>query len=321
METWTLILMILLVIAIGVLAGGVYYIERENTIKDSNNIMYPFTGQVSGGRLNLVDSYGNPQISCSDKGGGNVNIIGAFFDIEDPYGQCTNKSSPVINATCGIPNKAIGCKNDDDCGTAMKCNEGYCTPNKANTIKNDGTGNIDTDNSECTDSNSDVDYCPVNPGTKCTRTGNECGDYNIMTCVGLDKDGNNGTCQVKSNAICFGVNTTNNTCALFPLCNNADLSGSNVQNKTCNKNINKDTKCMSRDASASLARYCDGKKHCDIINVDVMSNPESPTGPLPCSLRSVSTLPITPGNDGNYNQGYYFHGIYTCIPDATKSKF
>lgn len=311
METWTLILMILLVTAIGVLAGGVYYIEKKNIMKEANNILYPFTGQVSGGKLNLVNSSGNPQISCEDKGGGAVNIVGAFFDIEDPYGQCTGTSNPIINTTCGIDTKNIGCKSDNDCGTAMSCKSGYCTPNKAY-LKPDNT-TIDKDSSECLDDDTDADYCPVNPGTSCSKDG-ECGDGSIMTCVGLDKSGNNGTCQANNDTACFGVNTKNNTCALFPLCNNADISGSNVLNNACNSS-NADMSCMSRDASASLARYCDGKPTCN-INVST-DDPDSPTGPLPCS-GSIDQLPITPGNDGNYNQGYYFHGLYTCIPKNTK---
>lgn len=314
METWTLLLMILLVIAIGVLAGGVYYIERKNTIKEANNILYPFTGQVSGSKLNLINSSGNPQISCEDKGGGNVNIVGAFFDIEDPYGQCTGKSNPIINTTCGIDTKNIGCKSDNDCGTAMTCKSGYCTPNKAY-LNSDGT--IDEDRSDCTDSNSDVDYCPVNPGTSCnTNDTNVCGgDDSIMTCVGADNAGKNGTCQANNDTACFGVNTSNNTCALFPLCNNADIAGSNVVNNAC-KSDNTDMNCMSRDASASFSKYCDGKSTCD-VNVDT-NDKESPTGPLPCSGKTIDQLPITPGNDGNYNQGYYFHGLYTCIPKNTK---
>jgi len=312
MDTWFVVLIILLILAIGGMAGGVYFIETKNNQDNIANIIYPFTGKYDANseKIILEDSTGNPQITCKGKGKNTkINIVGAFFDVEDPYGQCTGTSNSVLDLTCGIPGNKIKCSNTTDCGNGMECSDGFCQPATA-ILKKDGT--IDADNSGCLVSGGD--YCPIQPGVSCSMTDeNACNDKNqdFMTCV-PDKNGNNtGTCQVKSGSTCFGVNTDNNTCALFPICNNRTNNKSTVVNKKCDPS---QRNCISRDASAYLAGVCDGKETC-IEKGIVASNSNNPAGPLPCSTKNISGLPVTPGNKGNYNQGYYFHGIYTCVPE------
>lgn len=276
-----------------------YKKQEENSKSSEKNIIYPFNGKVDpkSGVVSLVNSEGDPQISCK-KQGGKINILGSYTAINDPYGECTGKASSVLDLTCGIPNSQTTCSTDQDCGVGMKCENGYCSPAKAY-LKD---GKIDTKKSECTNSGKGT-YCPVQPGKSC-KTTTDCGDGNIMSCV-------SGKCEVKPDKSCFGVNENHNTCALFPLCSNATLK-TTVINKVCDPKSKNN--CMTRDSSAYLSRLCDGKETC-ATSVN-LNDPNSGFGPLPCSIpiggSEYKKLPIVPGDGGTYNQGYYVHGIYTC---------
>ena len=270
METWALILMIILIMAIGAMAVVVYLTEKKNSIANQKNILYPFTGNAdSKGNVMLKDSSGNPQIDCSissGKNGGTVNIIGAFFDIIDPYGECSPIASSVLDLSCGIPGSKITCTSQKDCGPGMKCSAGYCVPGtaklKSMSLKSISPGSIDTDNSEC-----GGNYCPVQPGTVCSKNGqSDCKDDNaeVMTCDVASK-----ICKVNAGRSCFGVNLDYDTCAIFPLCSHANVTKKNnpkistITNATCSGGNNLNA-CMSRDASAYLAGKCDDKESCAI---------------------------------------------------------
>jgi len=301
--------MLLLTLAFGAIVILVFWTQKKNKVKSQKNILYPFTGTYIADRkmITLKNSKGQPQIDCANKGGGEINIVGAFFDITDPYGSCSGISSPALDLSCGIPGGKVICSKDSECGTGMSCAGGFCQPSFAK-LKNVATGLIDTESSQC-----GGNYCPVQPGTLC-KDNNDCKDPNgnVMICEkrGMGNAEVIGVCKVLPNVSCFGVNTTHNTCASFPLCSNADLSKSTVKNNYCAANtINN---CMSRDASAYMAGKCDGKETCsDLWNP---TDPNSGLGPLPCNSFDVSGLPIIPGQGGNYSQGYHIHGLYTCIP-------
>lgn len=308
METWALILMIILILAIGAVIVAVYLSEKKNKEDNEKNILYPFTGtyDASTGRVTLQNSQNQPQIDCSiesGKNGGEINIVGAFFDVNDPYGECTGSASSVLDLTCGIPGGKISCTKQSDCGGGMKCAGGFCSP--ATAKLSGSSGAIDTENSECTSDGGS--YCPVQPGTDCSKNGqSDCNDdgAEVMTCNPSTKK-----CEVNPDKSCYGVNTKYNTCAVYPLCSNASLS-STVINNTCNPS----STCMSRDASAYVAGKCDGKETC--APVWDATDPNGGLGPLPCSSTSVDGLPIIPGHGGNYSRGYKVHGIYTCKPKS-----
>jgi len=319
METWAIILIVILALAIVAMVVVVYLEENKNIKANQKNILYPFTANVSDdGTVTLINSTNQPQIDCSlasGKNGGKINIVGSFTDVIDPYGECSPKSTSVIDLTCGIPGSKVPCKDAGDCGPGMKCEGSTCKPGTAKLLDK---GLIDTHNSEC-----GGNYCPVQPGTPCdpTKDGQCFQDAKdpIMNCVPTEKDSKKGTCEVVPGKSCMGVNTKHNTCAVFPLCSNVDFKNSStVLNRTCAYN-NKDTRCRPRDSSAYLANHCDGKTTCD-AKFDLTSK-DSKFGPLPCSINVKSQtypkLPLIPGQGGNYIQGYYVHGLYTCIPDES----
>jgi hypothetical protein len=106
-------------------------------------------------------------------------------------------------------------------------------------------------------------------------------------------------------------------CAIYPLCSNVNKNvENNVVNSVCDP-ITDTNICRPRDASAYLADKCDGKTTCQIT-----FNPEDVTsgfGTRPCngsvsiSSANYTMLPNMPAGGGNYSQGYYVHGIYSCV--------
>lgn len=304
METWVLILMILLILGIAALAPLVFFTEKSNDEMNKVNVLYPFTGRYNNntGDVELLNVDKKSQISCGDKNNGTINIVGAFFDLDDPYGQCTGESSRSIESACGIPvsSGTVSCSTTKECGDGMSCDNGKCRPATATV---DSNGNVDV--SKCRHSGTKIPACPINPGTVC-KTANDTKPG--MICK---YDGNNNLVwTVIPGNKCFGVNTTYNTCALFPDCGNADISKNTVINNTC-KSRGK-ANCMSRDASAYLAKACDGKSTCN------PSLSKGDLGPLPCASGYIQGLPVSSGDNGKYNQGFSFHGLYTCIPSKKK---
>lgn len=339
MEVWTILVMLVLVLAIGLFVVLTFITESSNSKRQQNNILYPFSGQLApspstwtvnsnnippgavgsepGDGLSLVGSAGGvgdtvPQIQCPV--GTKINIVGAFLDIVDPYGECSNTANSTLLATCGEGSdgsSAATCTQDSDCSDTMKCHKGKCVPKTS-------CGNT----------------CPSDRGTSCSSS-SDCG-------LGLACS--NGICQVDP-----GVNGScvTDSCASQPTCANVSPPGLNEGlSETCSPSgANDQYQCRPRDASAYLASYCNGKQSCLVGGSDVwLPNTQGGMfGPLPCHVSVpatnqsptatntsiYSTLPITMGWNGGappngnpqdptgptFNQGYYVHGIYTCIPN------
>jgi len=348
----------ILFIAILVFVGLTWWIQTTNTQSEQSNILYPFSGYLSPSNgssswtvnpsknnkgigpspengLFLVGMVGGndadtPQISCP--AGYRINIVGAYIDIADPNGTCSTTPSGMLKLSCGDSSDlkmATTCKAGDasSCAVGMDCPAGKCVPKSC------------TKNGDCSSAGV-VSACPDDLGKSCPSAGNR---KNTLLCVNTAKGliweldpGAGGSCMA-----CSDMDTKGNgTCAVFPTCQNVE-KGSNV---ACSP-ANNQTKCRPRDASAYLARHCDGKNTC----LDTMNDIWSPNtiggifGPLPCNIEAVSdpnnssfsnymSLPINVGWAGGsppqaqsnidapatFTQGYYVHGIYTCVPENQK---
>lgn len=302
-------------IVVSVLAVGAVIItvltflyQKSNSNVNLNNTLYPFSAVVQPGSntVFLKNAAGNPQIDCSAVGG-KINIVGAWSEVIDPYGTCSNVSADVLNLSCGIRSAKVPCKQDADCGSGMSCTGGMCTPSSC-PLDTPKTGKFTSSNCSCGGS-----YCTIQPGTVC-KTASDCNDptNSIMYCTGTN--GSTGTCQVNPGQNCMAPDPyAGQFCASYPLCSNTDTSQgaktSNITNKVCGPNSQ--AGCRPRDASAYLASKCDGKDICPLLFDP--TDPNSGFGPAPCDTRSNNQLPITPGQNGNFSQGYYVHGLYTCI--------
>jgi len=86
-------------------------------------------------------------------------------------------------------------------------------------------------------------------------------------------------------------------------CKNIDASGKNT---TCST-------CKSRDVSAQVGTICDGKKSCD-LTVDSATLGDYPCKGVSPGDATYTKLPAVEGNSSP-EQGYYLHGIYTCVLD------
>ena len=337
MAKWTIAVIILLVVATFIFIVLTFLTERENKKKQQANIIYPFSAQLSPptpsppsqnpgvnpnpsqGLTVLGMSGGDkatvPQIKCP--AGYKINIVGAFLDITDPFGECSNKANSTLQMTCGDgkdSSSAASCTQDRDCGEGMTCVNGKCSPKSCSA------------SSDC-----------VIEGRMCPQTGGSCSSKDHCPegtlCV-------NGKCQLDPQAgPC--MTCLNGKCASMPLCQNVQNSGTGSGlNSVCSPILGDKYRCRPRDASAYLAKHCDGKSEC-LAGGDVwLPNKQGGQfGPLPCKMpvsnsfgssskpNEYAELPVITGwggekpNNGStqapatFSQGYQVSGIYTCIPD------
>ena len=349
MGKWTIIIVVVILIVIAAVIIATVYIDEKNKSKKQENVLYPFSAQLSppsppwtvntsnnntgvqsnpedglyivgmaGGQANSV-----PQIQCPS--GYKINIVGAFVDVIDPYGECTNKSDNILELTCGIPtdtSAAASCNSSNDCGAGMTCTQNKCLPR------------VCKSNSECGGSSSfgTVNSCDSTFMQHCSSS-SDCGSG--MQCV-------NNICLVDpgQQACMACVDPTTGAppeqgaqgyCSTMPLCQNV-TSG---LNDTCSPSNGDKYRCRPRDATVYLSQHCDGKNVCLGDESDKwIPGSSSVFGPTPCEITAFSnnfdyaSLPIVNGWSGgspiggsdsappNFSQGYYVHGIYTCIPDS-----
>jgi len=315
MEIWVSVISVFLVLAILIIISSVYYVQKTNTSINQNNILYPFSSSISPGSTtaNVLNSLGTSQIDCSAVGG-KINIVGAWSEISDPFGECSNSSNPILNLTCGIKgNLKVPCNNQSDCGPGMSCTGNVCIPASCPLDPTKPLGNFDSTKCSCGSSS----YCPIRPGSAC-NTPSDCNDpnENLMSCTS-NGDGLSKSCTVNSGQVCAAPDMTyGQFCSSYPLCSNTQGVAGNVTNKICD-GLNPNTMCRPRDVSAYLAGKCDGQTTCNLTYDP--QNPNSGFGPAPCnnSVNVTSTnytkLPIIPGQGGSQTGGFGFHGIYTCV--------
>ncbi len=346
------ILIAIFVIGIICLIIYTFYRNSSNDIQKIKKYIFPFSGQLvpsnppftvnssnippgsqgnktPGSGYVLIGNVGGegdstPQIKCPK--GYKINIIGAFLDVNDPYNTCTDNPSSLYLNTCGVDTEksTTRCTENSDCGSGMECVKNICKVKSCSTT------------TDCS-STTDLEVCKGLVDGEVPEDGN-CGPGSVFLGqdIGCVRDPGQKPCTACSNG----------KCKTFPTCNFADENG---YNKLCNpftsdKTLYNQYQCKPRDASAYLSSYCDGKENC-LGEGDIWypNNPKNnPFGPLPCRINApetvngnskynteniYSTLPVSTGWGGKtpskgqqessptFNQGYYVHGIYTCIPD------
>lgn len=276
-------------------------------------------------------SNNSPQIQCPV--GSKINIIGAFIETNDPFGECSGNPSALFRLSCGSrsdTSSAPLCSYDSDCAQGMSCDPtGRCLPKNDCTIHGDCVGS------------GPIAACPDQVGTSCSEEGGFISktDDTLICRSGIwVLNPAYGQCMMCDKRVIGGVTSTipgtNGVCKNIPLCINVDDSKTQLPgNNTCGDDANR---CKIRDASAHLAAKCDGKNQClgDPSDVWMPNAPGGHFGPLPCDIPASASniqyqnLPVIPGwNNGtppagtssrapaSFSQGYYVHGIYTCIPD------
>ncbi len=340
MSIWTIVLCVLFGIGIIIFAILAARESSHNKGRSSANRLIPFAGYLSppsdywntapkggsgsaptpkGGLFLTGLTGGNgasPQIQCPV--GSKINIVGAYVEVNDPYGECSVTSpSATFSLSCGDSSAistAQTCASASDCPIGMDCENNRCLPLTC------------TANSQCIGDGTAAQVCPVGVGvTGCTdhTRGGPDGTDARLVCVNSTWafDPAYGQCMMCS---------TGGKCMNVPLCSGTTKTSGVFQNSRCTQGD-----CKIRDASSYLAKHCDGNSQClgDSSDMWIPDTPGGAFGPLPCSINTTdpdyTTLPVIPGwNAGvtphgggtpvlaNFSQGYYVHGIYTCIPDS-----
>ena len=364
---WTYVVMVVLFILVIVFFVLKYTIDSKNKQDSAKNILYPFSGYLAPPKqtgasksstnpgtgsnpqagLCLVGQVGGekstvPQIQCPT--GYKINIVGAFFEVNDPYGECSQTVDQTLQLTCGnqLQNPIINCSvtstNPFPCGPGMECYNGKCIPMSCTT------------SADCiqTGSTFNMNSCSANLGKTCTTKteSSTCGS-GLRCMVGSGQS--TGTCEIypgagacmaciNSDGTAHTGTSTQGTCAFMPTCMGVQSDG---KNKVCNASVDTKNQCRPREATAYLAKHCDGKNIC--LGTTDYWKPNDSTynyfGPLPCSLSASDAndtsdylkLPLISGWGGGppsntdpdaksdpvtLNQGYYVHGLYTCVPDT-----
>ena len=125
MAIWAIILIGVLIVVLIILVVMTASKRTTNVESQQNNIIYPFSarlmpsnyfyhteknptnvgvGEKPEDGLFLVGMVGGnsadvPQIQCP--AGTKINIIGAFVEVDDPYGTCRNTPNPTMTLSCG----------------------------------------------------------------------------------------------------------------------------------------------------------------------------------------------------------------------------
>lgn len=275
-----------------------YMLHSKNKLERLIRIDLPFTKFIpplkaeDSTTVSLIKSDGTPQISCPI--GTKVNILGAFFEVYDPYGQCTDTPSKIVLETC---NPAIGasCSADADCPLGTICTGSRCA--KA------------TDSDQCTrafigsTANPRSKYPQCDPGDA-ARDSKPC--YKFIR-----------------------VDSKPPICTLSPICNSLTANG---MNEKCNKNCRPRDASAYLASKCNGTQSCLGAADSFDILQPFNSNDKSgnPFGPFPCNIRPNESayydLPIIVGNNDNTSDapqgkvGYYIHGTYSCVPDTEAPK-
>ncbi len=341
MAVYATVIMVILAIIMAVFILLSILKEDSNNKKNQHNIIYPFNAKLQSrdhdnpkGELtvNLLTSDNKPQLQCP--AGTHIEIIGAWTDIVDPNGICSNKPSATFKMSCGFADDqsaGVFCQDTSDCAPGMTCSgSGACVPLACK-------DNIGCGSSACgkeRPSDSVVGDPCGGAGTFVANDG--------LVCINnvIHKDPSAGQCLYCDTR--RGDSNSPGYCAQSPSCANLTTS---AQNNTCI-----DKKCAPRDSSAYVASICDGKRVCTMpgSSSTLMYDPTKFDifGPKPCaidvdvnwkvpgddgSVSSYEQLPVAAGWGGGqpgsgqyvgaqgqpstYSQGFFVHGIFNCIPD------
>lgn len=365
MDTWMKVLFVcmgVLVFLIFIFGYLSFYTQSKNDKREEMKVLYPFSGYLSpSGLWNANKNPNNPgqgatpeeglyltgmvggknpntpQIQCPV--GHKINIVSAYLEVIDPYGECSNNPDDTLQRTCGnneAPNLALKCNDKTNpCGQGMVCNSGICEMKTCST------------NKDCSGNDENIPSCNSELGKSCFP-GSQ--DPEGLLCVQDPKnpdkyvyisDPTKGSCMACVNPDTNEPPKTGESgfCSFMPTCSFVEVKTG--MNETCSPSSEKTKdkyKCRPRDSSAYLSEYCNGKRVC-------LGSPEetwfpndpsnNPFGPLPCRIKASSdediyaSLPITSGWGGgtpalsknsiddlpNFNQGYKVSGLYGCYPE------
>ena len=99
---------------------------KQNFDLYQQGTLIPFAASIDPIRMSITDplmngATGLPQISCPV--GYKVNIVGAFAQPFDPYGECNTYPSSLVASTCDPTAQGSPCTKNRDCGPGYQCRQ------------------------------------------------------------------------------------------------------------------------------------------------------------------------------------------------------
>lgn len=280
----------------------------------SNYKLLPFSSKIdpsTGTAKPFTDINGQPQIQCP--AGKKINIVGAIFNIFDPYNECSTDITGV--------SKSFGFLCDPTVGGPIPCTDDSGCP-----YWNQGASN-------------NPFQCVIPNGAKSGKCMLQ--DLTGQTCPeGLGDSKGNPIRDGHGQAFCIDSNICGTK-----ITGGVKTGTFGVPNPVCNP-LNTQARCAIRDASSYVATKCDGRSECGDLSVkDFGDYPctglSAPYSVVNCTKDGCTLanrvdyagLPFLPGFAGgvpdpsqtstnnpvkaNANIGYIMHGIYTCIDENT----
>lgn len=123
-----IIVIIILVILILSLGGLNYFLLKKNNEAAIQQTLKPFTAKIDPTTGQISKGGFTGQLSCP--AGTTIQIVSAFYDIDDPYGTCSssiNNVNPLVAFMCNPTVTGPGtCSKDSDCPSGTGCDSGKC---------------------------------------------------------------------------------------------------------------------------------------------------------------------------------------------------
>ena len=299
--------MILLFVAVIGFIVLTYLRTTNNIILSTQQRFIPFraaydptTGELPPGAFNNVN--GSPQLQCP--AGTSINVVGAFFDVFDPYGETipgSNNSqvNQLLVQQCipGTPNGQT-CQQTSDCNgnsgtTVYGCVSGKCVLNGSNATScpnNSPNGGKPNSVYGCADPN--VCGYSIAGATAATLFPNPA--YSLVQ----------NQCAIRDVSALISAKCNGRTSC--PDLSDQDLLNQNGSYPCVNPDMNPQQCITSFDSygNAQLASRTDSN-YCGLPFfpgwAGNVPNQPDPSGGSP--------------NPANANLGYVIHGFYTCVPN------
>lgn len=127
-SAFVIIFIIILIILVVGLGGLNYFLVTKNNEAAVQQTLKPFSARIDPTTGNISKGGFSGQLSCP--AGTSIQIVSAFYDIDDPYAVCSSDISnvnPLVAFMCNPNVTGPGtCSKDSDCPSGTSCQSGKC---------------------------------------------------------------------------------------------------------------------------------------------------------------------------------------------------
>ncbi len=98
MAVWANLSIAALVVVFALVVAYTAVATRGNNAEKSNNVLLPFSAAVADLGRPLLEKARANQIQCP--AGSKINVVAAYFDVYDPYTQCSEDPDEALQKQC-----------------------------------------------------------------------------------------------------------------------------------------------------------------------------------------------------------------------------